>query len=536
MGSRRAGDVELYTSHLLSAWGDRLWQFALPILLVDIFGDTLLPAALYSALVYLLAVVGVPVAGGWVDSCERLSVVRAAIIGDNACVVLSCALLAVLAMAEDLRDEGRWALLVAAAIVSAAGEILNQAQTLAVERDWLPQTCVGQSSRLTHVNAVMQRIDLCCKTLAPSLIGALLQFAPTDTKGRVTLGAAGIAAWNLLSMPAEVMLLKRFYAVNEARLAAREHRHEDGTVHSHKHGVASHAHASHGLGECEEAREHDHAGVRHVHALGGLPHTHVVDETTGTDILLLKQESRKAARRMPPARSQSPCSVYVGRFALFAKHRVALASIAFSLLFMTVLDNGTLVTSYFEWRSFPPTLLGASRGAGAAVGLVATFIFPRLTARWGGSFELVGLAALWLFALCLLPSPAAFLLLGECRTTDWITVVSMVTSRAGLWMFDLAETQIMQEYVEEGSRGALNAVQTSLYQLFYVGIQLVGMLYHDPRLFAVLVVWSGCAVSTAAVLYTIWYRLHARSAMPAGGAGEPMLRSSTGTGVETSTT
>ncbi|TYZ68533.1 hypothetical protein PybrP1_000157, partial [[Pythium] brassicae (nom. inval.)] len=35
----------LYISHFLSAWGDRMWQFAVPILFMEVFVDTLLPSA-----------------------------------------------------------------------------------------------------------------------------------------------------------------------------------------------------------------------------------------------------------------------------------------------------------------------------------------------------------------------------------------------------------------------------------------------------------------------------------------------------------
>ena len=44
--------VPLFFGHWLSAWGDRMWQFATPVLFMDIFLDTLAPAALYGVAVY----------------------------------------------------------------------------------------------------------------------------------------------------------------------------------------------------------------------------------------------------------------------------------------------------------------------------------------------------------------------------------------------------------------------------------------------------------------------------------------------------
>jgi hypothetical protein len=43
----------LYTSQFLSSWGDRMWQFAVPMLFMDVFVDTLLPSALFGMVVYL---------------------------------------------------------------------------------------------------------------------------------------------------------------------------------------------------------------------------------------------------------------------------------------------------------------------------------------------------------------------------------------------------------------------------------------------------------------------------------------------------
>lgn len=43
----------------------------------------------------------------------------------------------------------------------------------------------------------------------------------------------------------------------------------------------------------------------------------------------------------------------------------------------------------------------------------------------------------------------------------------------------------MQEHVEARYRGTLNGVQTSLYQFFFVLIQIGGMVFHNPKDFEV---------------------------------------------------
>ena len=59
-------------------------------------------------------------------------------------------------------------------------------------------------------------------------------------------------------------------------------------------------------------------------------------------------------------------------------------------------------------------------------------------------------------------------------------MVSMAVSRIGLWSFDLAETQIMQTYIVEEERGIINSTQTAMYQLFYVFMQIGGIIFSKP--------------------------------------------------------
>ena len=79
----------LYGSHFMSAWGDRMWQMAVPIFLIDIFKSTLLPTGLYAAFVYLLNVVFLPRLGVWVDETSRILVQRVGLAIENLAVALT---------------------------------------------------------------------------------------------------------------------------------------------------------------------------------------------------------------------------------------------------------------------------------------------------------------------------------------------------------------------------------------------------------------------------------------------------------------
>lgn len=68
----------MYASHFLSSWGDRMWQFAVPLLFMEIFVDTLLPSALFSLLLYLGCTLCMTSAGRWVDRAPRMVLVSSA--------------------------------------------------------------------------------------------------------------------------------------------------------------------------------------------------------------------------------------------------------------------------------------------------------------------------------------------------------------------------------------------------------------------------------------------------------------------------
>ena len=121
--------------------------------------------------------------------------------------------------------------------------------------------------------------------------------------------------------------------------------------------------------------------------------------------------------------------------------------------------------------------------------------------------EKVGLASIWVFAVTMVPSVAVLVVFGGCRVSDWALLGGMAASRAALWIFDLAERQIMQERVEESSRGAINGMQVATYQVLYCVIQVFGMVFSEPSQFLILALISVLALVLAAVVYTAWFFL-----------------------------
>ena len=84
-----------------------------------------------------------------------------------------------------------------------------------------------------------------------------------------------------------------------------------------------------------------------------------------------------------------------------------------------------------------------------------------------------GALSIWLQLSCLLAAtvPAVLAAVGVAvgaRARTYALVWGLVLSRFGLWSFDLAANQLIQETVEQGALGTVNGVQGSMQSLFQV--------------------------------------------------------------------
>lgn len=71
--------LRLYTSHALSTWNSRLFEFAAFLFLAKIYPSTLLPASVYALARAAVAALISPWLGSYIDSADRLRAVRLSI-------------------------------------------------------------------------------------------------------------------------------------------------------------------------------------------------------------------------------------------------------------------------------------------------------------------------------------------------------------------------------------------------------------------------------------------------------------------------
>jgi len=195
----------LYISHTISTWNSRGFEFGAVLFLATIYPGTLLPMSIYALIRALAATTLSPFLGKYIDSSDRLQVVRISILGQRVAVVLSCAVfLILLLLQESLLQIGSGGLFVGVILLACVEKLCIITNTIVVERDWVVVVADGNEPLLQEMNAQMRRIDLFCKLVSPLAI-ALLDGLSTSIAISVTLGV------NLTSALAEYFLIAWVY-------------------------------------------------------------------------------------------------------------------------------------------------------------------------------------------------------------------------------------------------------------------------------------------------------------------------------------
>lgn len=129
----------LYVSHCLSTWNSRVFEFGAALFLASVFPGTLLEVSVYSLVRSAGYVVFAQPVGSWIERGNRLSVIRASIVGQRVPVAASCALFLVLlsrpggALGPGT-EHGIFVVIVFLAVVEKLCSTMN---TISVERDWV---------------------------------------------------------------------------------------------------------------------------------------------------------------------------------------------------------------------------------------------------------------------------------------------------------------------------------------------------------------------------------------------------------------
>lgn len=164
----------LYLSHLLSTLNSRVFEFGAVLFLANLFPGDLVPASVYALVRAISAICLAPMVGRYVDSGNRLKVVRHSIVGQRIAVVLSCSLLWLMpgSYVESITFvQVIWlGGLAALACVEKLCSIMN---LISIERDWVVVIAENSECDLGILNSQMRRIDLACKLMGPLAIALI---------------------------------------------------------------------------------------------------------------------------------------------------------------------------------------------------------------------------------------------------------------------------------------------------------------------------------------------------------------------------
>lgn len=142
--------ARLFVSHFLSTWNSRLFEAAVVYFLADIFPNNLLPISLYALLRNAVAIVLTAPVGSWIDRGNRLTVVRASIVGQRISVAASCGIFWTLLWRRSMSQSVKYGLF-AATVLLACIEKLSAGINLVSVREigwWLSRktTRLGEGS------------------------------------------------------------------------------------------------------------------------------------------------------------------------------------------------------------------------------------------------------------------------------------------------------------------------------------------------------------------------------------------------------
>jgi iron-regulated transporter 1 len=455
---------KLYCSRFLTAWGDRLWAFGLGLLLFKVRPEDLRLVSVYGLVNCVASIVCSAHIGNWIDSTTRMRAAKTFLVVQNVSVALACCVLASYfhwrpQLLEHLGPAAPILAAVVAIALAVCSTLASMGSKIVVEKDWIVIIASGDVDRLAKMNSIFRTIDLVCLTLTPTLAGLLFDFTS------YVVVAIAIGGWNVISVFLEFLLLVSIYR-----------------------------------------------------QFPGL-------------------SAKKAVSVAPDSKSGllSSLGASLAGWKFYFRHHTMLAGLGLALLYMTVLGFDSTTWAFILMQCVPEALLGGLVAVSALVGLLGSLLFPPLRRRLGleragvlGMSALVGsltlcVASVWLpgspFDPSLetedvstnstLPAEEVEVEVGkDCDTKPPTSVVVLVTgiivARFGLWMADLAISQVQQEQVEEEKRGVVGGVQSGLQQFFNMAKFGLVIMMPQEHMFGLLILLSFTFVSLG-MASMVWY-------------------------------
>jgi len=296
---------------------------------------------------------------------------------------------------------------------------------------------------LARMNMIFQTIDLGCKTMAPIFVGLLIEFAGVATTATV------LSVWNVCSAIVEYILMSMIF------------------------------------------REYP---------------------------MLLKSKKVSGERTNILTKLRSTWHGWK----LYMTHPTRNAGLSLAFLYMTVLAFGNVLWAYSLLQCVKESVLSLLVGIAAINGIMGSMAFPWLQKYF--SVECAGqvgqLSLLSALTVCVIsvflpgspwrmPIPEGEDPMTACPVplSVYTLLIGVVASRFGLWLSDIAVTQIQQQEVEEEIRGKIGGVQGSLNSTLDLLQYVLVLIFPTEEEFGYLVFASFGFILCGVLCYTS-YAVH----------------------------
>ncbi|XP_003386113.1 PREDICTED: solute carrier family 40 member 1-like [Amphimedon queenslandica] len=516
----------LYTSHIFSAWGDRMWNFANSLVVILLYPGSLLMPGIYGFVIKLFETIFGTIVGDYVDTNPRLRVIWVTLLVQNGFVFFSTVLFSVMFYFQwDVCGHAIifGSLMILVILSGSISNLATVANTIAVEKDWVVVIADDNSKTLAVLNANMRRIDLLCKLLAPIVAGVLLTHTHSIVPYIRYDLAGGYAAtviighWNVVSFFGELLLMIAVYKMVPA-LADKKLRGKN-------------------------------------------------NEKDGEEVVRFPSRTGKGFKVLK--KLASPYRTLITGWHIYWKQETNLIGFSLASLYLTVLGFSGVTATYLLTQGLSSDYIGLAQGLGGIVGILGTLLYPYLQRKVGsvrtGLFGISSQLVMLLFCVAgvfspgkptsdtgigyyspncssedsggtlsptstipysslIYPSPSLSLY-SEASPSPSITppaegsnggfdvnlsiiliLVGVTGARFGLWMFDLSIWQLIQEKVVVEERGVvsgvMNAMNSNMDMLHYVMV----IAAPRPSEFPYLTIISFCSVFMGWVFYCCYVR------------------------------
>lgn len=473
--------VGLYTSHSLSMWNSRSYEYASVLFTASAYPDTLTVASLRGLSANLAALLFSPAVGRWCNAHpSRLRTLQVSIVVQRVCICIACLGWALIVQKEGVDNQhwelktvddgvrlkgGTWkkaAILGVLLLLGMLEKLSAIGNLLVMERDWVPCLATSTTKPALHVlNAGIKRIDLICHLVAPLAISAVALKA-----GNLRWSALLIAGTQVLTVGPEMVTAHRVWTSSSSLQRPRKH-----------------------------------------------PST--------------EKEPRRAGTKTSVLSLRGVCDWSDAVHAYYSS-AAFLPSLSAAMQPFSVLTMGASMTVYLLAAQYPLFIITAARTLCTVVELSSTILTPAMVSwlnrresykkytdadpmqslvkvgLWGLGWQLTTLAPA-VIALILLPAGITDPVKMQ-PVLSGILLTFLAASRLGPYAYSLVEQQLVQTIVPEEDRVTFSGVEMALVSFAELSRWGLTGIFGEPEQFKLVAIASFAVIAISTTLFWLWTR------------------------------